>query len=183
MKKKKDTNPHIIPINRVKESERWVPIPGTDRVKPSARLKSLHRKRGNCYFAVGVSQKLFDFIYRSVVKLGLGEKTLIFSKGAVKSRNRSIVNSVGLKELDWDVGISMIIPKRLSYSKTLNLLVEDEEYTIRVMEIIVLAGLLKILNPKKPAQWNNDMAATIIALGWKRFEENEPAKVLLKPKK
>jgi hypothetical protein len=169
----------IVPLNRVEDSERWVPIPGTDRLRPSSRLKSLHRKRGNCYFAVGVSKKLFDFTYRSVVKLGLGAKTLIFSKGAVKVNNRSVSTRVSIKELDWDVGISIIIPRKLAYGRKLHLLIDGVEHHLSLMEIIVLQGLLQIASPGKPFKWYSSMAATIMAGGWKRYESTTPSEVLI----
>ena len=172
-------NPKIVRIDKVDDSERWVPIPGTKSGHRKPRIKELHKKKGNCYFAVGVSQKLIDFVYRSVMKLKLRDKTLIFSRGTVKRSRKTIFWSVDMVELDWDVGISVIIPRRLSYTKNLRLLIDEEEHFVRMMEIVVLAGLLRISSPDRAGHWYSRMAATVLTKGWKRFDDDLPAEVFI----
>ncbi|MCP4130165.1 MAG: hypothetical protein GY754_04205 [bacterium] len=177
IKNKKNTN--VVAINWIDKAERWILVPGYANNKRIRRIKELSKVKENCYFTTGVAKKLIDFIYRSVIKLGLGEITLIFSRGAVKRYNRSVHNAVDICELDWDVGTSLIIPRTLKYGKTIQLLVDNEEHTLRLMEIIVLRGLLQVARPKKSSEWYSAMAATIITKGWSRFEEETPGKIFL----
>ena len=174
MQKKKD---NIIPINWIDDAERYIPVPGYIP-KNRPRLKSFIKVKGNCYFAHGVAHKIIDFIYRSVIKLDLKEKKMVFSRGAVKWKNKNIFNSVGIRELDWDVGISIIIPRGLNYNKMVKLSVDNEVKEFRFMELIVLSGLLRLAFPKKASQWYSLMATTIMAKGWDSLQD-EPADVTL----
>ncbi len=166
----KQTNQKIVPIDWIDESEQFALIPGHINNKKIRRIKELKKAKGNCSFAHGVSKNLIDFIYRAVTRLGLKNKKFLFSRGAVKRNNRSIINAVGISELDWDVGISMRIPRSLNYNHRIRLLVDKEERHLRLMEIIVLSALLHISYPKKNAQWCSNMSASIIAKGWDRLD-------------
>lgn len=175
MKKK---NNNIIPLHAVEQSDRAAIIPGWQRGRAVPRLKELSRRRGSCWFTAGVPASLVDFIYRSSLKLGLRDRKLLFSRGGVKRGGRPVVTAVEIRELEWDVGTSVIIPRELNYRRTLRLLVDDEEYSVRLMEIIVLGGLLRLTVPSKPHAWYPAMAVSIITGGWRRWEAGEPGRVL-----
>jgi len=175
--KKKDKS-KVVSISKVDDHEEWLLIPGYAKSKSIRRIKELKKVRGNCCFASGVPAGIMDFIYRSVVKLGLGEERLIFSRGAVKIKNQSVSHSVSVRELDWGVGTSVIIPRKLKYGSHMKLLIDGEEYSIRIMEIIILRALLKMAFPEKSLEWCSSMAAAVIAMGWKRLEDDEPPEVL-----
>ena len=175
---KKGNDNKIININWIDDSDRCALIPGYQNYRKIRRLKELKKAKGNCYFSSGISHKLIDFIYRSVKKLGIHDRNLFFSKGAVKAKNMNILNSVKIEELDWDVGISVIIPYRLNYNRKISLLVENNACEVRLMEIIVLIGLLSIAYQKKSAKWYSNMSAAIIARGWDILERDDSPEVL-----
>ena len=165
---------NITPLNWVKESNQYALIPGHEKRKPIRRIKSLNSAKGNCFFTPGISKNMMDFIYRAVTKLGLKDKKLLFSKGAVKQKNRSALNAVGISELDWDVGISIRIPHKLNYNQRMTLLINKKEHRLRLMEIIVLSALLHIAYPGKARSWCADMSASIISGGWPRLGKCMP---------
>ena len=170
MKKPEDK---IVPINRIDKSERCALVPGFNNKKQVRRLKELSRSRGNCYFAAGVPKGLIDFIYRCVTKLDLREKDLIFSRGQLKKNGVPVFNAVAICELDWDCGISVKIPRMLRYNKNITLTIEEEDHDLRLMELIVLRGLLQIAYPGKKSSWYPDMAALVLAKGWPAFDINK----------
>ncbi len=168
----------MVPINWIDESDRCVIISGYENKRKSPRLKELRNRKGSCYFTRGVSKKCVDFVYRSVKRLGFEEKKLLFSRGAVKKNGMAVLNAIEVKELDWDVGVSIKIPARLSYEMKIDLIIEGERHTLRLMEIIVLNGLLRLAMEKKSDPWYADMAAAILALGWGVLERGEPPEVM-----
>jgi len=177
MARKVKDDRNVKSINWIDDAERYIPIPGYENRKPSKRIKHLNREKTNCLFSRGIKKELIDFVYRSIVKLGLKDKKLIFTRGSVKVRGREVNHAIGLLELDWDVGISVKIPRLLNYDKRINLLINGKTHSLRLMEIIVLSCLIKMAVPGKNGGWYTDMSATIIALGWGRLD-GEPAEVL-----
>lgn len=161
---------NIVNINHIDTSNRCAIVPGYNNRKKNKKLKQLPKSKGNCFFSSGVSHNLINFIYRAVVHLGLKNKKFIFSRGAVKKNNISVVNAVGVRELDWDVGISIRIPHKLSYNNTTRLVIGKEEHELKIMDLIVLSALLRFSHPNKKIKWYTDMAAIIIAKGWHHFE-------------
>ncbi len=169
----------VVPINWIDESNQYALIPGHNKNKKIRRIKALKNVKGNCYFAHGVSKNLIDFIYRAVIKLELKDKKLLFSRGAVKQKKRSVVNAVGISELDWDVGTSIRIPQKLNYNYRVALLIDKDEHKLRLMEIIVLSCLLHIACPGKSSNWCSDMSASIIANGWGQLDTKKKTEVLM----
>ena len=168
---------NVVPLNWIKKSERWVLVPSYTSRGIRRRLKALIKVKGNCFFTSGVAHQLIDFVYRAVVQLELRDKKLIFSRGSVRRNRRPVINAVDICELDWDVGLSLIIPRTLSYSREIKLLIDNEKHRLRLMEIIVLQGLLRIAFPEKGRKWHSAMAASVIALGWGMLEKDTPAEV------
>ncbi len=167
----------LIQLNRVDSMERYVLVPGNVNGRRNRRIKELSKVRGNCFFVKGVAHGLFDFIYRATVKLGLKDRKLIFSRGSVKTGNRPVSNRVDIYELDWDLGTSILIPMKLNYRDKVKLIISEIETELRVMEIVVLSGLIQIACPDKSIKWCREMAATVMALGWKQYESGIPAAV------
>ncbi|PKL39913.1 MAG: hypothetical protein CVV44_06740 [Spirochaetae bacterium HGW-Spirochaetae-1] len=168
--------PKITPINRVDKTEKYIVVPRLVRGKIKKTLKRLIKVRGYCYFTQGVALGIIDFIYRAVVKLGLGDRKLIFSRGSVRAAGKVTGSTVEILELDWDLGTSIIIPMKINYHHTCRVTIDSGDHRLKIMEIIVLSGLLKLKYPEKPVRWRNDAAAAIIALGWKTMEtENLPS--------
>lgn len=170
---------NVIPLNWIKKSERWVLVPSYTSRGIRRRLKELIKVKGNCFFTSGVAHQIIDFVYRAVVQLELRDKKLIFSRGSVRRNNRPVINAVDICELDWDVGLSLIIPRTLRYNREIKLLVDNEEHRLRLMEIIVLQGLLRIAYPGKGRKWHSAMAASVIAKGWGRLKKDTPAEVYI----
>ena len=161
---------NIVNINHINESNSCAIVPGYNNRKKNKKLKQLPKSKGNCFFSSGVSYNLINFIYRAVVHLGLKNKKFIFSRGAVKKNNISVVHAVGVRELDWDVGISIRIPHKLNYNDITRLLIGNEEHELKIMELIILSALLRFSYPNKKIKWYSDMAAIIISKGWHYFE-------------
>ncbi len=168
-------NTNIVPLNWIKDSSQYALIPGHERKKKVRRIKSLSRAKGKCCFTPGISKYMIDFIYRAVIKLGLREKKLLFSRGAVRKNGMTLINAVGISELDWDVGTSIRIPHRLNYNCRITLIIENRERSLRLMEVIVLSALLHIAHPGKPRSWCSDMSAAVITGGWQRLKAGLPA--------
>jgi hypothetical protein len=117
-----------------------------------------------------------DFIYRAVTKLDLRKRKLIISRGSVRRKGRAALSTVDIHELEWDLGTCIIIPSRLNYDTHLTLLIEGEPHEVRIMEMITLAGLLKIALPAKSERWRASMAVSIITRGWDCLSR-EPLKI------
>ena len=166
---RKDT---IIALDSSDPSDRWVPVPN-----PSAgtlRLKGLYKKRGNCYFARGIPKTLTAFCYRSAFKLGLRDRVLIFSRGAVKKKGRSGKDRVSITDLDWGVGTSIIIPRSLRKDERLGISVNGVLGELRIMELIVLAGLFKLGETGSISARHYAMAAQVMLHGWKALNRETP---------
>ena len=163
----KQTNPKIIPINKIDKKDNHALIPGYQNKKKVRKLKEFSRTKGNCIFTGQIPNTLIDFIYRSVIQLDLKENKLIFSRGAVKIKGEPVLTAAGIRELDWDVGVSIRIPNKLNKDKKVTLNIDDEDYEINMQKIVVLSALLRIAYPKKPSKWYTDKAVIVIAKGWK----------------
>ena len=168
--------PHsVVSINWLDESERWLVVPGTVLEKRKKRIKEINFEKSACLFASGVPKSIIDFIYRSVKKLGLSnsENRLIFSRGMVRAGKYKKKYAVSARELDWGVGTLILIPRILKYRETVRLSVDGKIHTLRMMELVVLGALLKIAFPGKTAEYYSNMAALIIAEGWKSLDLDE----------
>jgi hypothetical protein len=158
---------NIIPINKINKSDDYALVPGYHHKKKVRKLKEFKRSKGKCIFTNGISKSLMDFIYRAVLQLKLKEKRLIFSRGAVKINDESVLYAAGIRELDWDAGISIRIPQKLNQNKRIKLNIDDKEYELNLQEIVVLSALLKIAYPPKSPKWYTDTAIMVIVKGWK----------------
>lgn len=166
-----------IPINWIGDTEKYILVPRLERKRVVKKVKRLIKVKGGCYFTQGVPLKLIDFIYRAVVKLGLRDRKLIFSRGAVKVKGRPTSNVVDVYELDWDLGTSFIIPLKRSYNDMLNFIINGKTHSLRIMEIMVLSGLLRLVHAGKSEKWRSAMAAAIIAGGWAELQKQGPPDV------
>ncbi len=177
----KNKEKKIVPINRTEASEQCAIISGYENGRRIPRLKELKKVRGNCYYTSGVSAKIADFAYRAVVQLGLRDKKFLFSRGAVKRNNRPIITSCRITELDWDVGTEITIPNKLNYERKIELMVDGEKHSIRLMEIIVLTALLRIACPHKSDRFFSEKSAAVIAKGWACYHENRKCHITRLP--
>jgi hypothetical protein len=168
----KTDNGKIVPINWVDDTERWVVIPGTRNERTRSRTKELCFRKKNCYFASNVPKSIFDFIYRAVRQLDLGDRTLIFARGTVRVSKKLSRNAVSIQELDWGVGTLVTIPRILPYRELVTLTIDNTEHTLRLMELVVLQGLLRIACPRKTAGFYSTEAVLILARGWSRLDGN-----------
>ena len=167
---KKDTNKgKIVPIDWTDESDRWIVVPGTVLENKKRRIKGIAHARNNCHFATGVPKGMYDFIYRAIVKLKMTGRVFIFSRGTVRTARTRLKHSVSVVELDWAVGTLVTIPRILAWRETITLLIGGEEYTLRLMELVVLRGLLALAMPGRNAEYYPAMAALILARGWKEI--------------
>jgi len=166
-----------VPIDWVDETLKYILVPRPGKNRIVLKVKRLIKVKGNCYFAQGVSRTLIDFIYRAVIKLGIRDRKLIFSRGSVRRMNRQTSNIVEICELDWDLGTSIIIPLKRNCSSAAYFIINDKEYRLRIMEIIVLSGLLKLVYREKSEKWRSSLAASIIAQGWGELGKGNPVKI------
>ncbi len=166
-----------VPINWIGETEKYILVPRVERGQVVKKVKRLIKVKGGCYFTSGVSHALIDFIYRAVIKLGLRDRKLIFSRGSVRHRKGPTSNCVEVWELDWDLGTSIIIPLKRNHRSSARFIIEDREYVLRIMEIIVLSGMLKLVFSDKSEKWRTRLAASIIACGWGELERADPPKI------
>ena len=173
----KKISPKTVPINWIDDTEKYILVPRMEKNRVVKKVKRLIKVKGGCYFTQGVSHELIDFIYRAVIQLGLRDRKLIFSRGSVKNRKQPTSNIVEICELDWDLGTSFIIPMKRNYRSAVNFIIDDKEYTLRIMEIMVLSGLLKLLHKDKSEKWRSSMAVLIIALGWGELKRVELPKI------
>ena len=159
----------IIPINWVDKIDRWIVVPGTIKEQHRRRTKEIIYSKNKCYFAAGVPKSIIDFIYRAVKQLKLTDKSLIFSRGTVRTAKTLVKNAVSIRELDWGVGTLITIPRILKYREEITLQIENSEYSLRLMELTVLHGLLRIAYPGKDTKFTFNMAAHILARGWSQL--------------
>ncbi len=171
---KKSQTGKIVPINRVGKTEKYILVPRLERRRVVKKVKRLIKVKGECYFTLGVPVSLIDFIYRAVVKLGLRDRKLIFSRGSVKINRQPTSNVVEVHELDWDLGTSFIIPMKRRYATTLDFVIGGSRHTVRLMEIMVLSALLKLIHRDKSEKWRSAKAVSIIALGWGVLDGKNP---------
>jgi hypothetical protein len=160
----------ITPINWIDEIEGWILVPGTVKELNKRKLKEIIFKKKNCYFASGVPKSIIDFTYRAVSQLKLKEKILIFSRGMVRNSRKVMKNAVSICELEWGVGTLVTIPRNLGYREKILFYMGDTEYSLRLMELVVLHGLLQIAYPGKNAKFYSTMATLIIAKGWRHLD-------------
>ncbi|MBN1497852.1 MAG: hypothetical protein JXA07_13850 [Spirochaetes bacterium] len=166
-----------VPINWIDDTERYILVPRMERKRVVKKLKRLIRVKGGCYFTQGVPLGLIDFIYRAVLKLGLRDRKLIFSRGSVKLNKRPTSNIVEVLELDWDLGTSFIIPMKRRYDTEHHFIIDGTKYRLRLMEIMTLSALLRLKHAGKSELWRSAMAASIIARGWGEIARKEPPSV------
>jgi hypothetical protein len=166
----------IVPIDWVEESDRWILAPGTVLEKERRRIKQIVHVKNKCHFAAGVPGSIYDFIYRAVKNLNMTDRTLIFSRGMVRNSRTRLKLTVSIRELDWAVGTLITIPRLLPYREMITLEIEKKEYTLRLMELVVLRGLLALAVPGREWKYYPAMAALILARGWKELgAEKMPA--------
>ncbi len=158
----------IVPINWIDETERWIVVPGTPNDKHRFRTKEIIFSKNRCYFTTGIPKKLIDFIYRSVRQLNLSDRTLIFSRGTVRTSKGVVGNAVSIRELDWGVGLFITIPRVLKYRDMITRTIDNSDYSLRIMELVVLHGLLQIAFPHKKADYYSHRAILILVKGWSR---------------
>jgi hypothetical protein len=166
-----------VPINWVEDTEKYILVPRIERKRVVKKVKRLIKVKGACYFTQGVPYKLIDFIYRAVVRLGLRDRKLIFSRGSVKVRGKPTSNIVDVYELDWDLGTSIIIPLKRRYDSVQDFAVDGKVYPVRLLEIMVLSGLLRLVRGDRSEQWRSARAVSIITRGWGELERPDPPPV------
>ena len=156
----------IVPINWVDDAERWVLVPGHTGRGMMRRTKEIRFVKGRCHFSYDVPKSIIDFTYRAVKKLGLYEQTLVFSRGTVRNSRGIVKNTVSIHELAWGVGTLITIPCVLKYGEQVQIPIDGVLYRFRLMELVVLHGLLRIAYPRKKAAFYTEMPARILAVGW-----------------
>ncbi|HQL81148.1 MAG TPA: hypothetical protein PK307_03030 [Spirochaetota bacterium] len=80
-------------------------------------------------------------------------------------------------ELDWDLGTSIIIPLKRRYDSIQNFTVAGRTYPVRLIEIMVLSGLLRLVHGDKSENWRSAKAAAIITRGWGEMAQDAPPPV------
>lgn len=173
---------NVVSLNWINPSDRCAIVPGYEKKnKRVPKLKELKKTKGNCFFTSNIHHCIIDFIYRATLQLNMKEHRILVSRGSVKRNNNSVLHYVDIYEHEWDVGTSIIIPRLLNYNKKISLFIKRKKHQVRLMEIIVLMGLLKIKIPEKRTTWYSQMAATIITHGWSYFESGKPLICKYKP--
>ncbi|MBN1499706.1 MAG: hypothetical protein JW982_06115 [Spirochaetes bacterium] len=153
-------------LDFIEKYNHWLIISGYSSSRKIARIKNIIKKRGNCYFASGISSEIMFFSYRAVKKLNLTGTNFFFSKGAVKKGRLSLLTACKAEKIPWDIGISVKIPARLKVSAVRIFKIENKLYELRVMEILILGTLLKIRYPHKLQKWYSEISVLILAKGW-----------------
>jgi hypothetical protein len=161
----------IVPINWIDDEERWILVPSNAPHPRRKRTKEIVYVKGNCSFATGVPKSIIDFVYRSVRKLRLTERPLIFSRATVRNSSGLLLKGVSICELDWGVGTLVTIPRALRYRDMITVHAADNTYTVRLMELAVLSGLLRLALPGKSSGSYQELAARVIARGWGQVGE------------
>ena len=156
----------IVPINWVDDEERWILVPPTATHARKKRTKEIVYVKGNCSFAVGVPRSIIDFIYRAVRQLNLTDRPLIFSRGTLRTSSGLLLRGVSIRELDWGVGTLITIPRVLKYRDRKTLSLGSETCEVRLMELVVLSGLLRLASPGTSSPSCAGLAARILVRGW-----------------
>ena len=156
----------IVPINWVDDAERWVLVPGHAGRGKVRRTKEIRFVKARCHFSYDVPKSIIDFTYRAVRKLGLSERTLIISRGTVRNSRGIVKNAASIQELAWGVGTLVTIPRVLKYGEKVQIPIDGVLHSFRLMELVVLHGLLRIAYPRKKAAFYTKMPARILAEGW-----------------
>ncbi|MEW6526944.1 MAG: hypothetical protein AB1444_09780 [Spirochaetota bacterium] len=162
---------NIIQLNKIEITERYIVIPRLIRGKVQKIVKPLKKVKGNCYFTCNMPHALINFIYRSVKKLGLTSVNLIFSRGNVRIKNRIVHNAVLSTILDWDLGISFIIPLKLRYNTFVTIEVDNNDYSVRLMELAILIALMAHAHPSQSRKKHIENAHKVLTLGWKSITQ------------
>lgn len=158
---------NIIQLNKINKTERYIVVPRRIKRKVEKVVKPLKKVKGNCYFTCNMPHDLINFIYRSVKKLGLNSSKLIFSRGTVRINNRVVHNAISSTVLDWDLGISFIIPLKLRYNTFVTIEVDNNDYSVRLMELAILIALMAYAYPALTRKKHVEKAQKVLALGWK----------------
>ncbi len=161
------SNNNVIPLNWIDPSERYVVVPRNVNGKVRTYIKPLKKKKGNCYFTCTMPHALIHFVYRCAKKLGLHAQVLIFSRGSVKMKGKAVNHTISITRLDWDVGVSFVIPLRLRYDRKVTVEIEGCEHSVRLMELAVLGALLSVRFPSFSKDRCNELAIRILVGGWK----------------
>jgi hypothetical protein len=158
---------NIIHINNITKTEHFIVVPRRIKGKVQKVVKPLKKVKGNCYFTCNMPHDLINFVYRSVKKLGLINSKLIFSRGTVRINGRIVHNAVSTTALDWDLGISFIIPLKLRYNTFVTIEVDNNNYSVRLMELAILIALMAYAYPALTRKKHIEKAQKVLALGWK----------------
>ncbi len=160
----------VIPLNWIDPAERYVVVPRNVNGKVRKYIKPLKKKKGNCYFTCTMPHALVQFVYRCTRKLNLHEQVLIFSRGSVRIKNSAVNHALSITYLDWDVGVSFLIPLRLRYDRKVTVAIEGCEHSVRLMELAVLGALLRVRFSSLSMSRCNEWAIRILVGGWKSVE-------------
>lgn len=163
-----------VPINWIGDTEKYILVPRMQRKKVVKKVKRLVKVKGSCYFTQGVPHGLIDFVYRAVIRLGLRDRKLIFSRGSVRVRNRPTSNVIEVLELDWDLGTSFIIPLKRAYRSMVRFALGDATHSVRIIEIMILSALLGLVHRDKSEKWRSAKAVAILARGWGELQAGDP---------
>ena len=158
---------NIINLNKIDSTHHYIVVPRRIRGKVQKVVKPLKKVKGNCYFTCNMPHALINFIYRSVKKLGLTNSKLIFSRGTVRINNRIVHNAVSSTVLDWDLGISFIVPLKLRYNTFVTIEVADKDYSVRLIELAILIALMAHAHPSQPRKKLIEDTHKVLCLGWK----------------
>lgn len=167
LRKKDSLKDKIVSIYWIDSTERYVVVSRRINGKIRKKIKPLKIKKGNCYFASIMPNALVQFVYKSAKKLGLRDQVLIFSRGSIRINNTSVNHAVSITWLDWDVGVSFLIPLRLRYDRKVTVEIEGCEHSVRLMELAVLGSLISVRFPSLSRARCNELAMNILARGWK----------------
>ncbi len=169
----------VVPLDWRKPYDHWGLIPSGHGTKgPRRRFKALTVRKGNCAFTRDVPRGMIEFIYRAVIRLGLRERRLAFTRGMVRKGALSLTRAVAVRELGWGEGSVVVIPKALRFGERMQLFVDGEPAVLRVMDLVVLNALLRLARPCDRPDWYVVMAAAIIARGWKSLERADIPRVI-----
>jgi hypothetical protein len=160
----------IVPINWIDDAERWVLVPAHAGRSGRRRTKEIRYVKDRCYFSYDVPKSIIDFTYRAVRKLNLGERTLIFSRGTVRSARGIVKNAVSIRELAWGVGTLVTIPRVLKYGEHVQISFDGAPERFRLMELVLLHGLLRIAFPGKKPSFYRETSSRILVQGWRALD-------------